>query len=186
MKHFSDEDLIKEIRNNSQVAFTVLMKRYERLVYRIGFSYTWQPEFAMDITQTVFFKIYQKLDLFNGTGSFKAWLLKIAHNESAGWLRINIRYKNDVELTHANIPEHEPDQENKLNLQQQRELLNEYFLKLNPKQRAALSLRYFEDMSIKEIADVLNCTDGTVKNILFRGLEKLRNRLTLKRRDKHG
>lgn len=185
MKHFNDNDLIEEIRNGSQVAFGVLMKRYERLVYRIGFSYAWQPEYAMDITQTVFLKIYQKLDLYRGTGSFKAWLMRIAHNESASWLRINRRYQKERELTQENTPEHLPDQEIKINLQQQRELLKEEILELNPKQQMALSMRYFADMSIREIAGVLKCTDNVVKNILFRSLEKLRNRLTLKRRENH-
>ena len=82
MKNFSDNDLVTEIRNGSQVAFGVLMKRYERLVYRVGFSYAWQPDSAMDISQTVFLKVYQKLDMFKGSGPFKAWLMRIAHNES--------------------------------------------------------------------------------------------------------
>ena len=68
MKHFSDEDLVEEIRAGSHVAFGVLMKRYERVVYRIGFYYAKQPEHAMDITQNVFLKTYEKLALYQGHG----------------------------------------------------------------------------------------------------------------------
>ena len=70
-------------------------------------------------------------------------------------------------------------------MHEQRESLKDKFRELNPKQQMALSMRYFEEMSIREIAGVLKCTDGVVKNILFRGLEKLRNRLTLKWRENH-
>ena len=185
MKNFSDNDLVTEIRNGSQVAFGVLMKRYERLVYRVGFSYAWQPDSAMDISQTVFLKVYQKLDMFKASGPFKAWLMRIAHNESVSWLRINGRYQKDAELTQENAPEQVPDQEINLDMHEQRESLKDKFRELNPKQQMALSMRYFEEMSIREIAGVLKCTDGVVKNILFRGLEKLRNRLTLKRRENH-
>ncbi len=185
MKHFSDEDLVEEIRTGSHVAFGVLMKRYERLVYRIGFYYARQPEHAMDITQNVFLKTYQKLDLFKGTGSFKAWLMRITHNESASWLRKNRRHQDDVELTPANHPDLQPVQENEVTRREHRELLLDEMRGLNPKQQMAISLRYFEDMSIREIAGVLECTDGVVKSILFRSLEKLRNRLTLRRRENH-
>ena len=185
MKHFSDEDLVEEIRAGSQVAFGVLMKRYERMVYRIGFSYAKQPEHAMDITQNVFLKTYEKLALFKGTGSFKAWLMRITHNESTNWLRKNRRHKEEVELTPLNAPNLQPVQEKEVARREHRELLMNELQELNPKQQIAISLRYFEDMTIREIAGVLECTDGVVKSILFRSLEKLRNRLTLKRRDNH-
>ena len=183
MKQFSDEDLIEEIRAGSQVAFGALMQRYERLVYRIGYYYARQPENAMDITQNVFMKTYQKLDLFKGTGSFKAWLTRIAHNESASWLRKSRRYRDDVELTPFNTPDLKPVQDDEVARKEHRELLMNEIRELNPRQQMAISLRYFEDMSIREIAAVLECTDGVVKSILFRSLEKLRNRMTLKRRD---
>jgi len=185
MKHFSDEDLVEEIRAGSQVAFGVLMQRYERLVYRIGYYYARQPENAMDITQNVFLKTYQKLELFEGSGSFKAWLTRIAHNESASWLRKNRRYQDDVELNAVNAPNLQPVQDSELTRREYRELLLDEMRELNPRQQTAISLRYFEEMSIREIAEVLECTDGVVKSILFRSLEKLRNRMTLRWKGDH-
>ena len=114
MRQFSDDDLVEEIRAGSHVAFGLLMKRYERLVYRIGFYYSRQPESAMDITQNVFLKTYQKLDLFKGTGAFKSWLLRIARNESTDWLRKNRRHMDDVELTPINTPDLQPVQESEV------------------------------------------------------------------------
>jgi RNA polymerase sigma-70 factor (ECF subfamily) len=185
MKHFSDEDLVEEIRAGSHAAFGVLMKRYERAVYRIGYFYTKQPEHAMDITQNVFLKTYEKLAQFKSSGSFKPWLMRIAQNESISWLRKNRRYQEQVELTPLNAPNLQPVQEKEVTRREQRELLMNELKELNPRQQMVLSMKYFDDMPIREIAAVMECTDGTVKSILFRGLEKLRNRMTLNRSERH-
>ena len=123
--------------------------------------------------------------LFKGSGSFKAWLMTITHNECTDWLRKNRRYKQDVEITPATTPILQPVQENEVARREYRELLTSEMLELNEKQQLAVSLRYYEDMPIKEIAEVLDCTVGSVKSILFRSLEKLRNRLTLKWSENH-
>lgn len=185
MKHFSDEDLVEEIRAGSHAAFGVLMKRYERAVYRIGYYYAKQPEHAMDITQNVFLKTYEKLDLFKSSGLFKPWLMRIAQNESISWLRKNRRHQDQVELTPMNSPDIRPVQEEEVARREQRELLMNELQELNPRQQMVISMRYFEGMPIREIAAVLECTDGNVKSVLFRSLEKLRNRLTLKRSESH-
>ena len=83
----SDEALVDEIRARSQLAFGLLIKRYQRLVYRIGFHHVRNSEAALDVTQNVFLKAHQKLDSLKGSGAFKSWLLRIAHNESVSWLR---------------------------------------------------------------------------------------------------
>lgn len=181
MKNFSDVDLVEEIRAGSHAAFGVLMKRYEKAVYRIGYFYTKQPEHAMDITQNVFLKIYEKISTFKSSGSFKPWLMRIAQNESISWLRKNRRYQEEVELTPLNAPNLQAVQESEIARRERKELVMNELQELNPRQQMVISMRYFEDMPIREIAAVLECTDGTVKSILFRSLEKLRNRMTLKR-----
>lgn len=184
--HLSDETLVEEIRAGSQAAFGLLMERYQRLVYRIGYSYSSRNEDALDISQNVFLKAYHKLDSFKGKGPFKAWLLRIAHNESVNWTRKH-KYHRDVdELTPANAPRLRPVQDHEVLRREYQELLRDEMEHLNDRQRQAVTLRYFEDMSMKEIAGVLECSEGVVKSILFRSLEKLRNRLTTLRRDDHG
>ena len=184
--HLSDETLIEEIRAGSQAAFGLLMERYQRLVFRIACAYSSRNEDALDISQDVFLKAYHKLDSFERKGPFKAWLLRIAHNESVNWTRKH-RYHRDVdELTPDNAPRLRPVQEDELVRREYQELLRGEMDNLNDRQRQAVTLRYFEDMPLSEIASVLECSEGVVKSILFRSLEKLRNRLTALRRDDHG
>lgn len=173
----SDRALIEEIRVGSHNAFEEVMRRYERLVYVTSFAYAGSREDALDITQNVFVKVYERIGSFRGTGTFKAWLLRITHNESLNWVRGHSRNGDHDELTQANAPGSEAGQEADLLQRERWHRLRKALLHLNPKQRQAVTLRYFERMSISEIASVLGCTEGTAKNILFRSLRKLRHQL---------
>lgn len=173
----SDQALIEEIRAGSTVAFEKLMNRYERLVYRISYVSAGNQEDALDITQNVFLKVYEKLESFRGVGSFKAWLMRITHNENIDWARSHARFRRHDELTDENSPSHEPGQESELAQSETRRRLMDEMVHLNPRQRDAVTLRYFGRMSIAEISVVLDCTEGTTKSLLFRSLEKLRGRM---------
>ena len=178
----SDEALVDEIHSGSTLAFGVLMKRYERLVYRIAFNHAKNPDSAMDITQNVFLKAHRKLDSYSGSGLFKAWLLRIAYNESISWFRQQRNERVTEELTQVNAPVLRAVQVDEIARQEYQDILFSELKKLSSKQRLAVSLRYFEDFSLREIATVLDSSEGAVKSILFRSLEKLRKTMTFQRR----
>jgi RNA polymerase sigma-70 factor (ECF subfamily) len=178
----SDDALVDEIHSGSTLAFGVLMKRYERLVYRIAYNHAKNPDSAMDITQNVFLKAHKNLTSYSGAGVFKAWLLRIAYNESISWFR---RHKNErvtEELTAVNTPVLRAVQVDEIARQEYQDIIFSELNKLSSKQRLAVSLRYFEEFSLSEIAAVFNSSEGAVKSILFRSLEKLRNTTTFQRR----
>ncbi len=173
----NDLDLVDEIRAGSRAAFDRLIRRHEQLVYRIAYSYVGDIDCALDISQNVFIKVHRQLGSFHGRGTFRAWLSRIAQNESLNWLRARKRRDGDVELTPVNTPTIQPIQESSLlRAERSRDLRTEIH-KLNPRQRQALLLRYFESMPIREIGEVLECSEGQVKSILFRGMQVLRKRL---------
>jgi len=180
--HLSDEALVDEIHSGSTLAFGLLMKRYEKLVFRIAFDHAKNPDCALDITQNVFLKAHQKLDSYSGTGLFKAWLLRIAYNESITWFRQHKNERVTEELTQGNAPVLYAVQVDEVARKESRSIILSELKKLSSKQRLAVSLRYFEDFSLREIAAVIDCTEGAVKSILFRSLEKLRNTTTFQRR----
>jgi RNA polymerase sigma-70 factor (ECF subfamily) len=172
-----DQALVEEIRRGSTVAFEELMTRYERLVYRISFAYTGSQEDSLDVTQNVFIKVYERLQSFRGVGTFKAWLMRITHNENIDWARRHARYRKHDELTTENAPPCDPGQEHDLVQSESRSRLMKELMALNSRQREAMMLRYFERMSISEISSILSCTEGTTKSLLFRGLRALRGRM---------
>ena len=180
--YLNDEALVEEVHSGSAVAFELLMKRYERLVYRIAYDHVRNPDCALDITQNVFLKAHQKLDSYTGSGLFKSWLLRIAYNESISWFRQHKNERVTEELTQVNTPVLYAVQVDEVARKESRNIILSELKKLSSKQRLAVSLRYFEDFSLREIASVIDCTEGAVKSILFRSLEKLRNTTTFQRR----
>ncbi len=181
-----DEKLVDKIRAGSRSAFAELMNRHERLVFRICYSYARQEDSALDISQEVFVKVWRYLPDYEGRGSFRGWLMRIAHRESMNWLRAERRHGESDELTRTNTPSVDASQEEELLRREQRSLLWIELDKLNKKQRLALSLRHFEQMSITEIAAALDCSESVAKNILFRGLAKLRRNLAQRRWNHEG
>jgi RNA polymerase sigma-70 factor (ECF subfamily) len=180
---FSDEALIEETRGGSKSAYSRLMERYERLVFSVSVSRVRNTDDALDITQNVFLRAYQKLDLYRGEGTFKAWLVRIAHNESVSWLRKEKRNEDIDELTPNVEPSVGPEQELQVVKDERWKMLLDEIGRLNPKQQMAV--RYFQGLPIRDIAGVMECSEGNVKSLLFRSVNKLRNQIDSRRRTGH-
>ena len=166
---------IEQTLANDLKSFDELMKRYQRLVYSIAFGFGKTYENAMDITQDVFLKAYKKLNTFKGKSTFKTWISRISYNESINWQKKNSKHSEstnpeDIEM---NISTHST-QEDDLLARENKAMLLRSLYELNTKYRLAVVLRYFENQSIKEIAASLECSEGVVKNMLFRSLQKLK------------
>jgi RNA polymerase sigma-70 factor (ECF subfamily) len=167
----TDIELIEEIKNDSPEFFEHLIKRYEQQVYRIVFQFVKNQDYSFDVMQTIFLKVYQNLKGFRGECQFKTWIIRIAYNESQNWIKSN---KNMLEMESLDsIPDRTENQENEYTTKEMNVKLLQSLENLNKKYRMAVSLRYFEHYSIKDIADVLDCSEGVVKNILYRSLRKL-------------
>lgn len=169
----TDMELISKALSGDLLAFDKLVNRYQESVFKLCLSITKNRDTAMDVLQNAFIKTFDKMGTFKGKSSFKSWLLKISYNESINWLR-----KNKFFLTHETF------EENNFILSSNDEeitseilSLQESVLALNTKYRTILVLRYYDNMSITEISKTMNCSEGVVKNILFRSLRKIKDRL---------
>jgi len=174
---FSDQALVGEIQSGSSVAFERLMRRYERLVYKIAYGFTRDATSAMDVTQETFLKVYARLESWRGEGEIKNWIARVAANEGMNWKRSRHRHPTH-ELDEAVFLQPDPQQEDPLIEREVHDALHRSLSSLNPRQQLALVLRYFQGMSTREIAGTLECSEGTARNILFRGLSKLRSVMT--------
>jgi RNA polymerase sigma-70 factor (ECF subfamily) len=170
---FSDQALVSEIRSGSSVAFERLMRRYERLVFRVAYGFTRDAASAMDVTQETFLKIYSRLESWRGEGELKNWIARVAAHEGMNWKRSQRRHPTH-ELDEAVFLEPDLQQEDPLVEREAHDALHRSLSSLNPRQQLALVLRYFQGASTREISGALECSEGTARNILFRGLRKLR------------
>ena len=175
---FSDQELVAEIRGHSGVAFERLMRRYERLVHRVAYGFTGNHESAMDITQMTFLKVHTRLHSWRQEGSLKNWITRIAANEAMNWNRTLSCHPTSELDEDVFLQADQPLQENLLHQRETHDALHRSMRALNPRQRLAVTLRYFQGMPTHEISSVLECSAETARNILFRSLRKLRNVMT--------
>ena len=172
----SDEALVQETLAGRLEAFDELMKRYERMVFKLAWGFARNRQDALDLTQQVFMKAYRSLRSFRQDANLRTWLMRIAYNEGVSWLRQKGRTADgDGEsLDLLPIP---GTQEQQLLSREREQLIERELGKLNERYRLAITLRYRQGLPIEEIAAVLQCSEGTTKSMLFRGVRALRDAL---------
>ena len=175
----SDWNLIEEVKSGNLEAFNELMTRHQQTVFQVAVSFTKNTDDALDLSQTIFLKVYENLNKFRGESQFKTWLMRITFNESNNWNRKMKKRKMEtfdeykIEKTSDMLPE------DQYLASENRAALLRCLFELNTRHRLAVVLRYFENYSINDIAATLDCSEGVVKNMLFRSLQKLRSNLNL-------
>lgn len=174
----SDHELIQQAVRGSLESYDQLMERYQRLVFKVAFGFGKNKQNSLDITQNVFLKAYENLSSFKGKGSFRAWIVKIAYNESINWIKKN-KYYESSELFEEILMNHCDgiSQEDELLARENKTQLLQSLFALNTRYRLAVVLRYFNEMPIKEISGILKCSEGVVKNMLYRSLRQLKQNL---------
>ena len=165
----TDSELIDQILGGKLEAFDELMRRYERLVFKVAYGFTGSRESALDVSQTVFMNAYRALATFRKEANVKTWLMRIAFNESANWKR---SYAHRAGETLEGLDEElvsEPSQMRELEEQERKHLIDAALGELNERHRLAVVLRYMQGYSTKEIARLLGAPLGTVLARLHRG-----------------
>ena len=177
----SDEALAVEARRGSEDAFRVLVERYERPVYGILLRMVRRVETAEDLAQETFLKAFRALGRFDPERKFSSWLFKIAHNAALDALRREGHepLSLDAPLSDGDEPPElpaDPRAENPFERTAGRDLgraLEGALRKLRPQYREILLLRFVEELSYEEMAEVLGAPLGTVKIHLFRARRDL-------------
>jgi len=178
----------KELVRQAQKAPDAFAKLYDRYYPKI-FGYvlrrTANLESAQDITSETFLKALRKLWQFRWRNiSFSSWLYKIATNEINQYFR-KAEYKKSLSLEELQEQGFEPtsshDPESELIEAQEKLRQHQDFLeiqgkivRLSAKYQEVITLRFFEQKQIKEIAEILGKKEGTIKSLLYRAVEKLR------------
>ncbi len=191
LSEIEDELLVKEALRGRSGSFDTLVKRYQSIVYATTYRFLQNREDALDIAQEVFLKTYRSLDKWRPTGRFKSWLLRIAVNMSIDHLRRRSRKPRFVgteelrQVGHEAVKEHvQPRKPSDIVSDSELGgLIRKAVDKLPEKQKVVFVLRHYEGLLLKEIAEIMNCTEGTVKTHLFRATGKLRGELQELRRD---
>ena len=179
----TDAALVKQTLCGNTAAYNHLVQRYQRPVYNLAYRMLGNAEDAGDLVQDTFLRAYGALGSFRQDASFLTWLYKIASNLCIDALRSR-KSKSalslDVELEEGREPRAEgrdcAPEENAVRDSVQ-EVVQKAVLNLPEKYRLVVVMRHLQDMSVEDIARVLDMPTGTVKTHLFRAREMLRGRL---------
>lgn len=172
----SDKELVKQCLQGNNGAFDELVDRYQMTMYRTALSIVKDTEVAKDVTQNGFIKSWEKLDSFNSNYKFYSWLYRIIMNEALNKVR--------SEKSTENISPTETDGEtpfHKVIRKEENRQLYEAIEALDQKFSSVIYLRHFEELSYKDIAEVLGIDEKKVKSRLYGARMKLRETLFIDR-----
>jgi len=169
--------LIERTQRGNPQAFGVLVKRYMQRAYYVALGLVGSPEDALDLSQEAFVRAYRHIRTFELDKAFFTWYYQILRNLCFNFLR---RKKRHV-LRFSEIPEHEvlalpsreqgPEEDLERNELQRR--VWRAIEKLTELEREVIVLREFQNLSYREMAEVLQCPVGTVMSRLYNARKHL-------------
>jgi len=183
----SDLAIVRRVQNGDVAAFDLLVVKYRTRVYSVVYNLTSNREDAADLTQDAFIKSFQSINRFQGQSSFFTWLYRIAVNSTLTHLRKNRlrtffsfeKLKEDdkvsteviAALTDNTGADHETF------ARELQEKLNEAMQKLSIRHRTVITLFEIDGLGHQEIAEIMNCSVGTVRSRLHYAKQLLQSEL---------
>ncbi len=168
----SDFELIEKVKTGHRSSYSELVKRHQKGLLRLSMRFVKDLDIAQDIVQDSFIKAYEKLHSFEGRSSFKSWLFQIAMNTARNKLREYRHETADISQLHLAVG---ATAESSLIHSAVSRLIQTEVDRLPIKQKMALVLRVYEDLSFKEIAEIMECPYDTAKANYRHALLKLKD-----------
>lgn len=164
-------NLVKSAQKGNDKAFLTLFQKYEQDIYRTAFIYVKNQSDALDVVQETAYRSFKSIKSLKDPSYFKTWLLRIAINCSLDLLRKNksqVQLKPDFkEFVSGAVNE---DVALEMTVRDLIDGLKEY-------EKGVIILRFYQDLTIKEVSEALDIPLGTAKTILYRALNRLRKDL---------
>jgi len=163
----ADEKLVRDAIKGDDTAFLQLIQLCKIDLYKTALSFLRNEEEALEAVQEVTYRAYKNIHTVRDAAYFKTWLIRIMINYSNDQLKKKKRVVLNEEILklHGTV-EHHTEME-----------LKDAMSTLDERSREILTLKYFQDMKIKDIAVTLQCPEGTVKTWLNKALKALRDKL---------
>ena len=174
--------LIQKAQKGDLEAFGDLVKIYESRVLALAYQVLGNTEDAEDVFQEVFIKLHRKLGKFEFKSDFFTWLYRIVVNTALSYRRKRIRHQHvsfqsdeDRENGWQWVPADDcPDPGEQAINEEFVQVMENGLNTLPLMQRVVFTLRFLQEFKIREIAYITNCSEGTVKNHLHRGTQKMK------------
>ena len=183
----NEQILVDRISRGDSAAFQEFVDRYKKKIYYIAYDITGDHDDAEDVSQEVFIKVFRSLKTFRRNAKVSSWLYQISVNASIDLLRKKASKpeKSMDDIERADIQENLPGSSTRAqNPERSAEDLiiqnhiSEALQKVSPKERSVFVMRHYNELKIREIAEILGVSPGTVKALFYRATRKLRRELS--------
>ena len=161
-EHILDELLVMRTQNGDMKAFSLLVKRWQPVLLRQAYRLTRDDDAALDAAQEAWKAIAKGIYRLKSPAAFKTWSYKIVSNKSANWIKEQQRQRS-LKIEGDEFVTQEGQSDETENIELIKRALNE----LPVKSKTILSMFYVDNHSVKEIAQILSLSTGTVKSRLF-------------------
>jgi len=174
---FSDELLVEKVLSGNTQAFAVIVKNTERLVAQIVRKMITNEEDQKDLVQNIYLKAYQNISSFKFQSKLSTWIGTIAYNTTINYLEKKKIPLYDIDLMHGNKFVHSENTEKEIFRKETVQILNNEINKLPPLYKTLISLYHIEELSNKEISEITNLPEGTIKSYLYRARKILKDNI---------
>ena len=185
-----ETDLIKRAQNGDVAAFETLIEEYQKRIFAIAYRMIQHQEDAADLTQEVIIKLFKNLDKFKGDSKFSTWVYRIATNTCLDAIKANRRHMaysldKEIETEEGSIvgelPDKGPTPEEAAERKDIQRAVRVAIEKLGKEHKRVIVLRDLQGLSYEEIAEILQCSVGTVKSRISRARGNLKKLLSQER-----
>lgn len=178
----SDIDLILRVKSGDDSAFSEILKRYYNKILNYVYRYTNNRETSEDLTQEIFMRVHRSVKNYRPEAKFSTWLYKIATNLCLTEVATRAKkYASSLDEVQQNVGSLEDEKSvDQLLVRYRSEIKKMIFDAMNTlseKERSAIMLCKYEQLSYDEVAQTLDCTVGAVKTYVYRGRMKLIDKL---------
>ena len=172
----SDEELVRRIvKSNDTLLFEVLYDRFSLVVYNKCLGFAKDEDEAKDLTQDIFLKLFVKLASFKGKSKFSTWLYAFTYNHCVNYVNRNVEKKKNKKAVEVELADDLVDLDEDVSAFEQMkvEMLKEALGQISPDDKMVLLMKYRDQMSIKEIEELLGLGESAVKMRIKRAKDKL-------------
>lgn len=172
-----EQILIANVQRGEMAAFQELVEKYKQKVFYMALDMTGNHHDAEDLSQEVFMKVFTAIKDFRGEAKLSSWLYRIAMNTCIDKTRRKHLKLVDIDdrVYEQATPGKNPEQ--LLQDRATQDQIEQALQKLPPRQRSIFVMRHYNELMLREIAEALGISEGTVKAQLFRAIQRLQKEL---------
>jgi len=172
-----DQDLIKKIAKGDKKSFTILLEKYEDLVFGVSMKMIKDRSKAEDMTQETWMKVIKFAGSYSPIGSVKSWILQINRNLIIDHFREQKKWSTSEDIENFEISDESLDASELIDSDEKQKGFQAAFSSLDEREKLVLTMVIVEELSYSEIAQKLSLSIGAIKTIMFRAKQNLKEKL---------